>query len=55
MNKKINSSDLAEMLVENYGFDKKLANNFVKEFQKTIVDGLEKDKIVKISVNQKQK
>ena len=49
MNKKINSSDLAEMLVENYGFDKKLANNFVKEFQKTIVDGLEKDKIVKIN------
>ena len=49
MNNKINTSDLAEMLVEKYGFEKKMANTFVKEFQKTIVEGLEKDKIVKIN------
>lgn len=47
MNNKINTSDLVEMLVETY--DRKLANNFVKEFQKTIIDGLERDKIVKIN------
>lgn len=49
MNNKINISDLAETLVDRYGLNKKSVSNFIKEFQNTIIDGLEKDKIVKIN------
>lgn len=49
MNNKINISDLAETLVDRYGLDKKSVNNFIKEFQNTIIDGLKEDKIVKIN------
>ncbi len=49
MNNKINISELAEIFAESNGFDKKTAENFIKEFQKIIIEGLERDKIVKIA------
>ncbi len=49
MNNKINISELAEIIAENNSFDKKTVENFIKEFQKIIIEGLERDKIVKIA------
>lgn len=48
MNGKLNIQDLAMLLAEKQGVDKKMAEAFVKEFFLLIEEGLEKDKYVKV-------
>lgn len=48
MNEKFNIQDIIIILAEKHGVDKKVADNFVKEFFILIEEGLEKDKYVKV-------
>ncbi len=48
MSDRLNTQDLIDLLINRQGFEKKDAENFIKEFFLLIEEGLQKDKVVKI-------
>lgn len=49
MSKKINTSDLVDLFASNYECEKRFADAFVKEFQRLLVEALERDGVVKVN------